>query len=73
MKTALRTWIKTLKPYQNGIAEKRGEITVHMNNVHALQTFASSSKPTFDSPMFSHIRVEYSKGLASHAMNQRII
>lgn len=73
MKTILRNWIKTPKPRQKGIAQVRGEIRGHMNNVHAIQTFDLSSKLTFDSSMFSCMSVEYSKGLAQHALNQRVI
>jgi hypothetical protein len=73
MKITLRNWIKTLKPKQNGIAQKQGEIGGHMNNVHALHTPAFSSKQNCSPSKFSYIRVEHSKGIALHALNQKIV
>ena len=73
MKIALRNWIQSLKLKQNGITQKQREITIHMNNVHALHTPAFSSKQNCSPSKFSYIRVEHSKGIALHALNQKIV
>ena len=73
MNIALRNWIQKLKLKQNGITQKQREITIYMYNVHTLQTPEFSPKQNWSPSKFSYTRVQHSKGLALHALNQKIV